>query len=170
MKEEIEWAAQGHAVSKWQRSPLCLQILKSFPVFLGFSRNPGFFLLRALRVGPGTACFPTEGGRTCDCSVNHSFFRLLALFIEPVVFWVLHTFFNKLASLQTLNREMVFLTEWWMQESQGERMTHKAQVNRWPRARGRLRPGNGSVNEHLVYSLLGSKKKKEKKLLLLIIF
>ena len=96
MREEIKRAAQGHAVSKWQRCPLCLQILKSFPVFLGFSRDPGFLLLRALRLGPGAACFPTEGGRTCDCSVNHSFFRLSALFIEPVVFWVLHTFFNKL--------------------------------------------------------------------------
>ena len=59
--------------------------------------------------GGSWPCLLCHGGRNdCGCSLNHYFSRLLAWFIEPIVFCVLHTFFNKLGRVFRLWKERWF--------------------------------------------------------------
>lgn len=62
MREEIKQALKGHPVSKWQRVPLCLQILKSFPVFLGFTKGSRLPSAQALRLGLALRTPASHGG------------------------------------------------------------------------------------------------------------
>lgn len=80
-----EWSAQGHAVSKWQSSPVCVST-----ICLCFSRNICLFLPRVLKYGTDNGN-SIEGDRTdrpvlslgSDFSLNNHSFRLL---VEVVVY------------------------------------------------------------------------------------
>lgn len=155
MREEIKTSCSRSRSWGWGgEKSLCSQILKSFPCGLGFSCNPGF---PAQGVEAGSWLLPASPRRvemTCDCSLNHSFFRRLVQFIEPVVFWVLIHFLQQIGRVFRLWEQgrMVF-HEWWFKSPGGSDKTTKFQCKQMAKDQGPPETRNGSRNGHLVYSL-----------------